>query len=841
MKLSGITMKLRAKILILIFPLVVIPLLMLGWAAYVQLSSTTIQRSLGQMEVLIDQVETNVDSHLRTARANIDLFSRSPLLEKYITTEDEAERLTLMQSSVLRLLSSYQQTYPEYYEIRILLPDGYEDTRSVLGDIPNTTEEESESGYFYEIQRSETAILTKLINNPDNQEIALLISKPLMFMNRSLDPVATPLSLRGYLVITATLDFLEQQIATVQIGEHGYLLVTDRNGKVLFHPNAAWIGRNLATTQFDHMQQLTELKSPSLVHLDDNDVYAHGRQLHSNLYLFAILPEDELLASSRRLGRIVAIIVLGATLLTLLLIYTALNSLVLKPILKLGAAADEMGQGNLLTQVTVESHDEIGTLAKSMQIMGQNLQNSQEQTQYLAYHDTLTGLPNRLMFNEMHQLVLAEAKRHRYRSALMYIDLDDFKRVNDTLGHQAGDELLREISRRLITVLRREDCLALVRPEPTDMVARLGGDEFTILLTKVAQSHEPATVATRLLKALTDPITLGSHEVKIGSSIGITLYPDDGTDTQTLHKNADIAMYHAKREGKNNYQFYSATMNKLSMERMALETKLRHALERDELSLHYQPQVDLVSGEVVGLEALLRWEDPEQGLIPPTTFIPIAEECRLIVPIGEWVLRNACRQNYVWQQAGLKPVTVSVNVSGVQFRHQNLQALVADSLRDSGLAPHYLELELTETSLLEAHEQAGETLTELKELGIGIALDDFGTGYSSLSHLKRLPIDHLKIDRSFVCDVHTNPDDAAIVAAIIAMTRNLGLRVTAEGVEHKLQLNFLRERNCDAIQGFLFSKPLPASGVETVLRNGLQLSEEYLPLPPVSASEAETI
>ncbi|WP_321527714.1 EAL domain-containing protein [Sedimenticola selenatireducens] len=834
-------MKLRAKILILIFPLVVIPLLMLGWAAYVQLSSTTIQRSLGQMEVLIDQVETNVDSHLRTARANIDLFSRSPLLEKYITTEDEAERLTLMQSSVLRLLSSYQQTYPEYYEIRILLPDGYEDTRSVLGDIPNTTEEESESGYFYEIQRSETAILTKLINNPDNQEIALLISKPLMFMNRSLDPVATPLSLRGYLVITATLDFLEQQIATVQIGEHGYLLVTDRNGKVLFHPNAAWIGRNLATTQFDHMQQLTELKSPSLVHLDDNDVYAHGRQLHSNLYLFAILPEDELLASSRRLGRIVAIIVLGATLLTLLLIYTALNSLVLKPILKLGAAADEMGQGNLLTQVTVESHDEIGTLAKSMQIMGQNLQNSQEQTQYLAYHDTLTGLPNRLMFNEMHQLVLAEAKRHRYRSALMYIDLDDFKRVNDTLGHQAGDELLREISRRLITVLRREDCLALVRPEPTDMVARLGGDEFTILLTKVAQSHEPATVATRLLKALTDPITLGSHEVKIGSSIGITLYPDDGTDTQTLHKNADIAMYHAKREGKNNYQFYSATMNKLSMERMALETKLRHALERDELSLHYQPQVDLVSGEVVGLEALLRWEDPEQGLIPPTTFIPIAEECRLIVPIGEWVLRNACRQNYVWQQAGLKPVTVSVNVSGVQFRHQNLQALVADSLRDSGLAPHYLELELTETSLLEAHEQAGETLTELKELGIGIALDDFGTGYSSLSHLKRLPIDHLKIDRSFVCDVHTNPDDAAIVAAIIAMTRNLGLRVTAEGVEHKLQLNFLRERNCDAIQGFLFSKPLPASGVETVLRNGLQLSEEYLPLPPVSASEAETI
>lgn len=833
-------MKLRAKLLLLLIPLVVIPLLMLGWAAYAQLTTTTLQRSLGQMEVLVDQVETNVDAHLRTARANIDLFSRSPLLEKYITTEDEAERLTLMQSSVLRLLSSYQQTYPEYYEIRILLPDGYEDTRSVLGDIPNITEEESESEYFNELQRSETAILTRLINNPDNQQIALLIGKPLMFMNRSLDPIATPQSLRGYLVITASLDFLEQQIASVQIGEHGYLLVTDQTGKVLFHPDPPPIGRNLTTVQFEQLQMLAERNTPSLVRLDDNDVYALGRQLDSNIYLFAIQPEDELLASSRRLGGVVATIILGATLLTLLMIYTALNTLVLKPIQKLGRAADQIGQGNLQTRVNVESRDEIGTLAKSMRVMGKNLQNSQEQTQYLAYHDTLTGLPNRLMFNEMHQLVLAKAKRHQHKSALMYLDLDDFKRINDTLGHQAGDELLKEISRRLLTVLRGEDCLALTTSESTDMVARLGGDEFTILLTRVEQSHEPATVATRLLKVLADPVKLGSHEVKIGSSIGITLYPDDGTDTQTLHKNADIAMYHAKREGKNNYQFYSASMNRLSMERMAMETRLRYALERDQLSLHYQPQVDLVSGEVIGMEALLRWEDPEQGFISPAIFVPVAEECSLIVPIGEWVLRTACRQNYLWQQAGLKPVTVSVNVAGVQFRHQNLQTLVADALEKSGLAPNRLELELTETSLLEAQDRAGETLAKLKALGVAIALDDFGTGYSSLSHLKRLPISHLKIDYAFIRDIHTNPDDAAIVAAIIAMSHKLGLRVTAEGVEQILQLEFLRKQNCDAIQGFLFSKPLPADEMESVLRNGLQPREEYFRSPPVPVYEKNT-
>jgi len=824
--------KLRAKILLLIIPLVVIPLLTLGWLAYNQLRNTTIQRSLGQMDTLINQVRMHLEYRQQTALANINLFSRSSQLTQYVTNEDEEERLTLMQSSILRLFGSYQKAYPDYYEIRFLLPDGYEDTRSLVGDIPNITDEEAGSEFFAEIRRHENETRIMYGQNPDNQEVAMLVSKPLILNNRAVDAVNTPPTLRGYLVITANMDYLHEQATTMQIGKYGYLFFTDQKGKVLFHPEQARMGKTLEAAEFSALQRAIDQKTPVQARLNGTEVNAQGAQLHPNLYLFTVLPEYEIRAASNRLGVLVATTILTATLVTLLLIYAALKSLLLKPIQQLSSAANEMGRGQLLAHIPVESSDEIGTLAKSIRAMGKNLQNSQQQTEYLAYHDTLTGLPNRLMFNEMHRQALAEAKRHQHMSALMYLDLDDFKRINDTLGHQAGDLLLKEISQRLLTVLRGEDCLSLVRQDvPTDMVARLGGDEFTILLTHVVQSHEPAMVAKRLLSELAEPVMLSGHEVKIGSSIGITLYPDDGQDTETLNKNADIALYHAKREGKNNYQFYSASMNRLTLERMALETKLRHALERDQLSLMYQPQVDLGSGEVVGLEALLRWEDQEQGFIPPATFIPIAEESGLIIPLGEWVLKTACSQNRAWQQAGLKPITVSVNISGLQLSQQNLQAVVATTLRESGLASEYLELELTETNLLKAQDQAALTLGNLKELGVEIALDDFGTGYSSLSYLKRLPISHLKIDYAFVRDIHTDSDDAAIVAAIIAMAGSLGLRVTAEGVEHIEQLDFLRERNCDAIQGFLFSEPLSVDEVEWVLRDGLQLSEDYFKSP----------
>lgn len=815
-------MKIRAKILLLLTPLVVIPLLVLGWAAYEQLHDTTIQRSQLQMSTLLDQVRLHTQAMQQSARANIELFANSTLLEKYVVTADEEQRLLLMQPSLLRLFASYQHAYPEYYEIRILLPDGYEDTRSVLGDIPNRTDDEGTNPYFAAIQAHQSESFVDVIRNPDNGQPALLVSKALLFTHRSVDPVASTPRLRGYLVVTANLDFLQQQIGNLTIGKRGYMFVTDNNGRILFHPERTLIDHTLPAAQFAQLLKANADGGLRAQRLADDRVYIRSITLYDNLHLFAALPEQELQSASARLRSMVAMITLTAMTVTILLIYGALNSLLFRPIRSLGAAADEMGRGKLLTPIHIDSHDEIGALATAVRNMGKNLQQSHDQTHYLAYHDSLTGLPNRTMFGEYLRQAIAEARRHHHMSALMFLDLDDFKRINDTLGHPAGDKLLREVSQRLSDCLRREDTISRSSAdEPTDMVARLGGDEFTIVLTHVAHEREPARVAQRLLEVLARPMILDNHEVQISSSIGITLYPLDGEDCDTLSKNADVAMYHAKQAGKNNFQYFSSTMNETAITRMKLESHLRHALEYNELSLHYQPQVDLGSGEIIGLEALLRWEHPQQGAISPATFIPVAEESGLIVPISEWVLRTACRQNNAWQQAGLRPVKVSVNVSGVQLSRQNLYDVVANALLDSGLAPEFLELELTETSLLEAQDLAATTLNSLQELGVEIALDDFGTGYSSLSYLKRLPIGHLKIDRSFVRDIHTDTDDAAIVTAIIAMGHGLNLRVTAEGVELEEQLDFLRQRKCDVIQGFLFSKPLPAPAMAQILRHGL--------------------
>jgi len=435
-------------------------------------------------------------------------------------------------------------------------------------------------------------------------------------------------------------------------------------------------------------------------------------------------------------------------------------------------------------------------------------QRAEQQIKHLAYHDTLTGLPNRMLFHDRLQQALSQAVREGHIMGVMFLDLDRFKIINDTLGHDVGDELLKAVSQRLINCIRQGDT-----------VVRLGGDEFTIILPIIAKAEDAAFVAQKILTTLAEPFLLNHQELHITSSIGISLYPDDGTSTQTLIKNADIAMYRAKDLGKNNYQFYTADMNSRAMESITLENALRHALERDELLLHYQPQIDIRSGRIVGVEALVRWQHPEFGLVSPARFIPLAEETNLIIPIGEWVLRTACEQGRRWREQGLPVWRMGVNLSARQFRHKNLLEPIFRIVRETGFDPHHLELEITESLLMQG---AGKTIAVLEELdkaGIRLALDDFGTGYSSLSYLKRFPIDTVKIDRSFVRDIHTDPNDAAITSAIIAMAHSLKLSVIAEGVETEEQLAFLRERECDEYQGYLFSKPLAAEEIERLARS----------------------
>ncbi|MBI2779664.1 MAG: EAL domain-containing protein [Gammaproteobacteria bacterium] len=430
-----------------------------------------------------------------------------------------------------------------------------------------------------------------------------------------------------------------------------------------------------------------------------------------------------------------------------------------------------------------------------------------ERLDYLANFDELTGLPNRNLFQDRLSQRLTHAFRHDNQPvALLFLGLDRFKAINDTLGHDHGDLLLHAVAQRL------KDC---VRTE--DTVARAGGDEFAIILTDVKGPQDAVRVAEKVLEAFRHPFLVREQELFISASIGIALYPSDGADTQTLLKNAGVAMDRAKEKGKNTYQFYTAGMNSQALARLTLENRLRRALERNEYLLHYQPMVDVASGKITSVEALIRWRHAQSGLVPPAEFIPLLEDTGLIVPVGAWVLRTACAQARFWQTINPCTIGVSVNLSARQFNDPRLAEQIGQILADTGLEPHLLELEITESMLMQNVETAIDTLNALHGMGVRLAIDDFGTGYSSLSYLRRFPIHSLKIDRSFVDGVTTNPDDAAIADAILALAHTLNLRVIAEGVETAEQLQYLRSRRCDMAQGYLLSKPLPAEEITRML------------------------
>ena len=437
---------------------------------------------------------------------------------------------------------------------------------------------------------------------------------------------------------------------------------------------------------------------------------------------------------------------------------------------------------------------------------------AEEKVQHLAYYDALTGLPNRILLQDRLTKALASARRRKDKVALLFLDLDRFRDVNEAFGLPFGDLLLQEFAKRLERCVREQDSVARL-----DM-GRLHGDEFLIVLTGIKDISEAAVAAKRFMDTMTAEFAVQGHSLVITCSLGISIFPEHGADGETLIKNADAAMYFARDRGRNNFQFFTEEMNARIMERLALESSLRLALERKEFFLVYQPQMDISTGRITALEALLRWQHPELGLVPPDRFIGIAERSGLILPIGEWVLRTACAQARKWHDEGPRAVPVAVNVSAVQFRQEDFSKLIGSVLLETGLASQYLELELTESLLLSDANATFSTLRDLKALGLSLAIDDFGTGYSSLSYLKHFPISKLKIDRSFIRDVALNPDDAAITTAIIAMAKQLKLKVIAEGVEDEAQLSFLRENHCDEIQGYYFCKPLVVDAVADFLR-----------------------
>ena len=436
----------------------------------------------------------------------------------------------------------------------------------------------------------------------------------------------------------------------------------------------------------------------------------------------------------------------------------------------------------------------------------------EQELEFQARHDILTGLANRALLRERLEQAMAVTRRSGQPLWVVFIDLDRFKFVNDTLGHDAGDLVLKNVAERLCDATRE-----------VDTVARLGGDEFVLLLPQHGNGEPGAAILQRIQDAVAQPLQLGEYEFFLSCCMGVAVYPDDGVDADTLIKHADIAMYRAKEQGRGHWQFYASSMNAGTLERLELESELRHALERGQFHLEYQPQLDLASGAVVGMEALLRWQHPQLGRVPPASFIGLAEEMGLIIPIGDWVLRTACAQARAWQLAGHGPLRLAVNLSARQFKQKNLLHAVAQVLADTGLDAAHLELELTESMVMHDVEQATTIMAKLKALGVQLSIDDFGTGYSSLAYLRHFPIDVLKIDKTFVSDITHSIDDAAIVRAIISLAHSLRLKVIAEGVETEQQLAFLRQHGCDQMQGYLFSRPLAAPAFETLLLEGSML------------------
>ena len=450
----------------------------------------------------------------------------------------------------------------------------------------------------------------------------------------------------------------------------------------------------------------------------------------------------------------------------------------------------------------------------------------EDEIRHLAFHDGLTGLPNRRLFRELATHAIHQSWRSDHKLGVLYLDLDDFKRINDTLGHSVGDELLERVAERLNGSTRGSDCLA--RPivgDDAPAVARLGGDEFVLLLSRVRDPQEVAIVAQRILDELIQPFALGEHEVVVGASIGISVCPDDSNDVETLLRNADMAMYRAKESGKNRYKFYTDSMNAHAFRRLQIENHLRKAVDQNQLTIHYQPKVALDTGKITGAEALLRWTDPELGFVPPDEFIPVAEETGLIVPLGEWLTHTVCAQVRAWVDQDLGLESVAINVSGVQFRNRDLTNVIRSALEENHLEPAHLDIEITESILMKDETRVVGILKEFQRMGLCVSIDDFGTGYSSLRYLREFPVDQVKIDRSFLEEVGQNDAASDLVSAIISMCKALRLKIVAEGVETEEQRLFLEENACDEYQGYLFSRPVPPEEFEALVREKQKKSD----------------
>ncbi len=781
-------------------PLVMAPLLFLGNVSYTQLRESAEGRVVDEISSLMRVYELYMSAKTKSASGIARILAESPEVRRYLSSPSSEAS-----AGLLEVAGNVRATYPDYYDIQVFDAAGTLVSRSTDTAVGSLLPED----FLRSVLAGGDSVSVTTFEDSAGGTASLLVGAPVR--DSSGDAA-------GAVTFSVSLPNLEEGTKKRGIGDLGYYLVANDEGRVLYGHARRAVDQFPADLDYGDWTDAARADGFIEQAINGVDSSVFGKRLEDKLYLYAVIPTSQLYATSRTFGLVILLVALCGIVLTVAALYLALHHIVLRPVTAIIDATHGVNSNGMTGALVPFSNDEMGDLADAFNAMTDRLRDSDEHVQYLSYHDSLTGLPNRVLFRQQLDSAMAQAGRENQKIALLYVDMDDFGRINDTLGHEVGDELLRRFSEDVVAEVRAGDLLSRISSERSEsLMARLGGDEFVVMLRNVEDQYAPRTVARRIFKLLKKPFVIEGNELYVSSSIGIAMFPGDADTVDEIIKNADTAMYHAKDRGKNSYQYYSESMNRAAADRLQMETKLRKALELNQFELHYQPKVDPQTYGIVGAEALIRWNDPEVGMVPPDAFIKIAEDTGLIVPIGEWVLNQACIQLKEWQTQGLPPISMAVNVSAIQVARQDLGFMVARSLRNSGVKPKYLDVEITESALMAGGDRTIRMLEELRSLDVAVSLDDFGTGYSSLSYLRKYPINNLKIDRSFFAEIETDDSSRSIVAAIIAMSKTLGMTVTAEGVENEVQMSFLREHECDYAQGYLISAPVPAKDFEALL------------------------
>ncbi|MEA3640725.1 MAG: EAL domain-containing protein [Lamprobacter sp.] len=789
-------MRLQAKLALALVPLIALPLLASGWLSW-SYSGADLQRKAEQsLDTALHHVERATQDLVENANASLDLLTLAPETERYARSSNPEDRYSLFQSPLLKLFQDYRRTYPEYRMVRFLMPDGREDARAA-GVLSGAIGVDSavEAALLKQLPIPESQLL-------DQENNSLIFYRPIRLSLGYSDATEGPYRLRGFIALTVSLARLYAQVNELR-PNLGWLFLVSNDGQILFGAGDAAAGDDALPGRV--LEIATSAEAPQLepIKIDWNGRHRllQARPVGAGLTAVALLPADALLKPLQELAlKIVAITLVSGLLLTLVL-YLSLRRLVLTPLAQLRSAAQAIGAGSLTPTIDVRSSDEMGLLADDVREMGQRLSTYRKQIEDLAFNDQLTGLPNRHLIRELLQTYLQDCQAAGEPLAVLLFDLDNFKQINDNLGHASGDRLLRILAERFRTQLNVEALRG------RSQLARFGGDQLLLFIGGLLDNDESARVAERILTETAKPFDLGVGHYVVTASVGVAEFPRDAHDAEGLIRCADLAMYRAKADGRNTYRFFSPDLDTKASERLLLEHRLRLAVAERAFQVYYQPLFTIAGMQIAGFEALLRWTDPELGSISPARFIPIAEHTGLIEELGDWVMREVCAQLARWAAVGLKTVPVAINISPLQLLRGSLIERLEGYLQQFQLAPSQLHVEITESVLMDISPINSARLEALAELGIALHIDDFGTGYSSINYLRRFKIDCIKIDRSFVSDMCTCDEDRALVAAMIAMAKALGMQVVAEGIETQAQRDLLYGLGCDLGQGYLFARP----------------------------------